>query len=107
MIIPNGNVQFIEGSGGLDDNGYPVASAAVYGEPIPCQYQASSHNYLGKSNGEAIIRSGYSILIEKCCGRMKRTERLKLLDKCKNTIDEFSVISFEPLDAVCQIRITV
>ena len=107
MIIQNGYVQYIENSGGgLDDNGYPTAPTTTYGTAIPCQYQANSHSYLGKSNGEAFIRASYTILVE-YDGVREETERLRLSDKAGNKIGDFSVLMFEPLDAVCQMRILV
>ena len=107
MIIPNGTIEFIrQSSGGIDQNGYPVAATAVYGDPIPCQYEANTHNYLGKSEGEAFIRASYSILVE-YLKPTDRTERLRLKDRFGTTVKEFSVLEFQPLDAVSQYRILV
>lgn len=107
MIIPNGTIEFIKNTGGgLDSNGYPVAPTVKYGCPIPCQYTPNNHNYLAESNGEAYTKASYSILVEhlKPC---KKTERLRLKDKWGRTVREFSVLEFEPLDAVSQVRIIV
>lgn len=107
MIIPNGTIEFIkQSSGGIDANGYPVAATAEYGNPIPCQYEANSHSYLGKSEGEAFIRASYAILVE-YVKPLDMTERLRLKDRFGNTVKEFSVLQFQPLDAVSQFRILV
>ena len=107
MIIQNGTIEFISisGGGGLDSNGYPVKPSEVRGEPVPCQYYPNTHDNLGKSNGEAFIRASYTILVE--FAPLDATERLLLRDADGNEVREFSVISVEPLVAVCQTRILV
>lgn len=108
MIIPNGTIEFIKNTaGGVDENGYPVASSASYSKPIPCQFMANTHSFLGKSNGEAFIKASYTILIE-ALSCVCKTELLRLKDCCGNVIKEkASVLEFEPLRAVCQLRIII
>lgn len=108
MIIANGTIEFISKSagGGIDSNGYPIAATASYSTPIPCQFTANNHSYLGKSEGEAFIRASYSILVEYLSATAK-TERLRLKNKNSVTVGEFSVLQFEDLDAVSQTRILV
>ena len=107
MIIPNGTVEFISRSaGGIDEHGYPVAATATYGNPVPCQYVANTFDYLGKSEGERFIRAAYSILVETVLP-FGLTENLRLKDRDGRPLGDYSVLRFEPLDAVCQLRILV
>ena len=108
MIIQNGYITFLESSGGgLDPvTGHPsAATEKETGYNIPCQFQAASMNLLAKSNGEAVINANYTILIENYVHCP--SERLVLKRRDLTEIGRYSVIRIEPLDAVCQIRITV
>ena len=109
MIIPNGTVEFVtNAAGGLDANGYPVEGKPTYGSPVPCQYKANTHNSLGKSNGETFTNASYSILIEMLkLSNSGITDRLRLKSRSGRVVGEFSVLQFEPLEAVCQMRILV
>lgn len=108
MIIQNGFIEFIfvEG-GGLDsETGHPVKATTEYGEKIPCQYVSATQDLLWKSNGEAAVRQTWTIYIEAFC-HYTPSERIRLTDLCEREIGEYSVISFVPLDAVCQYEIKV
>ena len=108
MIIRNGYITFLQATGGgLDPvTGHPtVATESEMGSPIPCQFQSVSLNYLAKSNGEAAIKANYTILIEN--HNEVLGERLVLKRDDGTAVGTFSVIRIEPLDAVCEIRITV
>jgi hypothetical protein len=108
MIIPNGTVEFIANSGGgIDADGYPVESVKSYGPPVPCQYKANNHNSLGKTNGETFTRASYWILIEWLEPTPGLTELLRLKSRSGRVVGEFPVLQFDPLEAVCQMRIIV
>lgn len=105
MVIVNGTIEFItKTEGGLDDNGYPIKPERIYGEPIPCQYTASSHNLLAKSEGEHFVQQNYTILVEHL-HPCQKTEEIRLRDRWGKIVKEAPVERFEPLDAVCQMRI--
>lgn len=108
MIIQNGYIESVTPvGGGLDpETGHPVPSSKEYGVLIPCQFYASRMNLQAKSNGEAVTTASWVILIESLWDfRDVRTVRIQDMDG--RIIGEFPVISKEPLDAVCQLRITV
>lgn len=108
MIIPNGYIVPLQASGGgLDpETGHPVrASEVESSKSIPCQYQSVSLDLLAKSSGESAIRANYTILIENYAGHFG--ERLALKRRDGSEVGRFSIIRVEPLDAVCQVRITV
>lgn len=106
MIIQNGTIEAKEKTaGGIDPTtGYPIPSTSRWGEPIPCQYQYNQHNNLGRSNGEHFIVASYAILIDEI---PFEAEQIRLRDRTGKTLGEYSVISAEPLEAVCQIKILV
>ena len=109
MIIPNGTIEFITNTpGGLDKNGYPVASAKTYGPVLPCQYIPNNRDAIGKKQGEAFIKASYSIYVEwldfKSDGK---TELVRLKSRSGNLIGEYPVLDIEPLDAVCQVKVLV
>ena len=107
MIIPNGFIEVKRKTGGGIDpeTGYPVKSDTVeWGDPIPCQYSANKHDWLGRAGGEHFTVAQYEILIEE---QPLDTEQIRLSDRAGNTVGEFSIMEVEPLEAVCQLRIMV
>ena len=106
MIIPNGTISFKHKSGGGIDpaTGYPVKPTATWGDDIPCQYLVNSHDNLGRSNGEAFTRASYTVLLEQ---QPVDSEQLRMTDASGAVVGEFSIISVEQLDAVCQTKILV
>lgn len=109
MIIQNGYIERITISGGGLDaaTGHPLAGTKAYGSPIPCQYVSASKNMLAKSNDEPVSQMSWTIYVEALCRRFSIGERVRLTDLCGNEIDEYSVIRAIPLEAVCQIVLTV
>ena len=107
MIIQNGYIESVTlASGGLDaTTGHPTQGTKEYGELIPCQFYASHLNAQAKSNGEPVISVSWTILIESLWDF--DAEILRLQDMVGNVIGEYSILRKEPLDAVCQMRITV
>lgn len=105
MIIPNGTIELKQKTGGGIDSttGYPIASTTAWGNPIECQYLVNSRDNLGRASGEAFIRASYTILIEQ---QQLNSEQLRLTDE-GGVVREFSIISVEQLDAVCQTKILV
>lgn len=111
MIIQNGTIEAItmSGDGGLDpQTGYPKKrSEQTLGAAIACQYTANRHDNLGRTKqGEAFVVAQYSILIEQPSEPFTAT-RLRLKDMSGATLGDFSVMSVEALEGVCQLRITV
>lgn len=111
MIIQNGTIQTLSmsGEGGLDPKtGFPVnRTETQLGDAIPCQYTANQYNNLGRTkHGESFTVAQYSILIEQ--PREPFTaKRLRLTDMSGNALGDFSVMSVEALEGVCQLRIVV
>lgn len=109
MIIQNGTIE-VKNKVAMGINpltGYPIKPTEVsYGDAIPCQYSANMYNQLGRSNGESFTTAQYSILIEQPSEPFT-AEQVRLKDMVGNVIGTFSIISIEPLDAVCQLRISV
>lgn len=109
MIIQNGTIEAkIKQAGGINhETGFPVKSTGEAFMPaIPCQYTANQYNQLGRTNGERFTVAAYTILIEQ-----QRTpftaEQIRLKDMDGNIVGDFSVMSIEPIDAVCQMKILV
>lgn len=105
MIIPNGilEAQTTAGSG-LDERGFPKTANHTWGVPVPCQFSPVKQNYLASVNGEPVRTRSFSILIE---AQDFSADRVRLTADNGKCIGEFSVISVEPLEAVCQVRIIV
>lgn len=110
MIIQNGTIEVktkVGGSGIDPATGFPVRPTdAVYGKPIPCQYSANQYNQLGRVRGESFTIANYTILIEQPALSFV-AEQIRLKDMAGKTIGDFSIMSVEPLEAVCELRITV
>lgn len=106
MIIPNGFIEMKRKTGGGIDpgTGYPVAGTVEWGDPVPCQYSANSHNWLGRVDGEHFTAAQYTVLIDL---QPLESEQVRLSDRSGNAIGEFSIMEAEPLEAVCQLRILV
>ncbi len=105
MIIANGTIEVkSKMGGGLNKKGYPQKAEATWGEPIPCQYIPNKHNKLGVVNGEHFTVAQYTVLIEE---QEFNAEQIRLKDRTGKDLGEFSIMSVEPLEAVCEIRLLV
>jgi hypothetical protein len=103
MIIPNGCIVFRKSvDGGMDSEGYPTATTEAWSECVACQVLPNVH-LQSRSRGEATTAHAYTILID----RMELpSEVVKLCYEGKE-IGQFSIHSYEHLDAVCQTKITL
>ena len=109
MIIQNGFIEVkTKVAGGIDPaTGFPIKAAnSAYSAPIPCQYTANSYNQLGRVNGESFTVARYTILIEQPQSAFT-AEQIRLSDMDGHVVGEYSVMSAEVLDAVCEVRIIV
>lgn len=65
-----------------------------------------AHNMQAVSNGEHYTLASYMVLVEEqpicICG-----EQVRLTDLCGHLIGEYSVLSVEWLEAVCETKITI
>lgn len=107
MIIPNGTIEAKRKTGGGIDpeTGYPVKPSSVdWGDPIPCQYSANKHDWLGRVNGEHFTTAQYTVLIEE---QPFAAEQIRLKNLAGDIVGEFSIMQVEPLEAVCELRILV
>ena len=107
MIIQNGTIETkVKTGGGIDkETGHPVKpSAASWSSPIPCQYTPNSHNYLGVSTGQHFTQASYTVLIEE---QTFEAEQIRLKDMTGKVVGEYSILSIEPLEAVCEVKIIV
>ncbi len=107
MIIENGRIEIgIAQGGGFDSNGYPVAEQnQQWSKPIPCQYFASQYDLQGQTaQGEAVVRSKYTILIEY---QTVRGEVVRLTDEEGKEVGVYPIIQIEPLQAVQETRIFI
>lgn len=106
MIIENGTIEpKVINAGGIDpETGYPAKASTSWGEPVPCQYIPNSVNNLGRVNGEHFTTARYTVLIEE---QPFEAGIVRLNDREGKVIGEFPVISAEPLEAVCEIRILI
>ena len=105
MIIANGYIKTKNKvGGGLDSSGYPTAPFVSWSEPIACQYRSIRQNFQAKDNGTPYVDVSYEILIE---AMPFMADRLALFDCHNNEVGEYSILSVEPLMAVCMLRLTV
>ena len=106
MIIQNGTIEVkTKTGGGIDpETGYPVKGEASCGDPIPCQWIPNRNDMLGRINGEHFIIAHYVVLIE---AQPFNAEQVRLRTLDGRDLGEFSLMYAEPLDAVCQIRLTI
>lgn len=110
MIIQNATIVFkLPEVTEIDpETGYrSEPSHASWSEPHACQVKAVRFNQLAKTShgGEAFTSASYEVFIEEdvpC-----PSERVKLVDLSGRELGEFSIISLEPLEAVCEMRILV
>lgn len=108
MIIQNGTIEIKSKSvSGIDpETGYPTKPISVeWSDPIPCQFSANKYDKLGRVNGEHFTIASYTILVE--MQSMPNVEQIRLKGMDGKAIGEYSVIDIEPLEAVCELRITV
>jgi len=107
MIIANGTIELkVKTAGGINTStGFPLASTSSWGSPVSCQYIINTHDNLGRTQGEHFVKAKYSILIEQ--QNPVASEQLRLKDRAGIVLGEFSIISVEQLDAVCQTKILV
>lgn len=107
MIIQNGYIETKEKqSNGIDpETGYPIPdSQHTWSKPIPCQYAANRYDHLGTVNGGHFTIAEYIIYIEE---QPFTAEQIRLTDMHGNGLGEYSIRKVEPLEAVCQLKITV
>lgn len=107
MIIANGTIEVKRKTAeGIDpETGFPVRPSDVsWDAPIPCQYSANRHNWLGKASGGHFTVASYTILIE---AQPFEAEQIRLRDGGGEIVGEYSLLSVEPLDAVDEIKILV
>lgn len=106
MIIQNGTIEVkTKTGGGIDpQTGFPVKGEEQWGEPIPCQLLPNRNDRLGRTNGEHFTVASYVVLIDEQPFDAEQV-RLRTLDG--QDLGEFSLMCAEPLEAVCQIRLTM
>lgn len=106
MIIQNGTIEVkTKTGGGIDpQTGFPVKGEEQWGEPIPCQWLPNRNDRLGRANGEHFTIASYVVLIDEQPFDAEQV-RLRTLDG--QDLGEFSLMYAEPLEAVCQIRLTM
>jgi hypothetical protein len=103
MIIPNGYIVFRKSAaGGIGSDGYPTAGSEEWSDEIACQVLPNV-NLRTRSMGEAAITHAYTILID----RMELPGEVVKLHYEGKEIGQFSIRSYEHLDAVCQTQITL
>jgi hypothetical protein len=103
MIIQNGYILFrLSADGGLDSAGYPTSTAERWSERIACQY-LPGNNLRARSNGEAYTAQSYTVYVE----RMDIPSEVVKLCSEHGEIGQFSIRSYEHLDAVCQTKIVL
>lgn len=110
MIIQNGYIATkIKQAGGIDPvTGFPIKSTGeAYTPAIACQYYANNHNNLGRSqSGESFTVATYTILIEQQPTPFA-AEQIRLYDMEQHIVGDFSIISAEPIEAACEVKILV
>ncbi len=110
MIVQNGTIEIkVKQAGGIDPaTGFPVKSCGeTYMPAIPCQYMPNSNNLLGRTtSGERFTVATYTILIEQQPTPFT-AEQIRLKDMHEQNIGDYSIISIEPIEAVCQVKILV
>lgn len=103
MIIPNGCIRFRKSvAGGMDGYGYPTAATEAWSECVACQVLPNV-NLQSRSRGEAMTTHAYTILID----RMELPSEVVKLHYEGREIGQFSIRSYQHLDAVCQTKITL
>lgn len=108
MIIPNGTIELkYKKGGGIDaTTGHPLPITHSWGYAIPCQYVPNKQNLQAKSSNEQrYVASSYSIFLEQ--PQTIDSEQLRIVGSDGKVIGEYSIISVENLNAVCEIKIVV
>nr|DAK42408.1 MAG TPA: hypothetical protein [Caudoviricetes sp.] len=89
----------------LDDEGFPVKTLVSWSCPIPCQWRAKLWDNTSQSQGESVVSSVYSILVD-WLPELPIPERVRLLPSyyegqadCSEGV-ELQVIEARPLKAV-------
>ena len=109
MIIANGTLEVKHKEPSVIDpeTGYPSAPSSVeWGEPILCQWWASTWSNTMQSNGEDYTKKAITALIETPAA-LGDSKRVRLKTMSGTLIGEFAIDSIEELDAVCQWRLTL
>lgn len=103
MIIPNGCIMFRKTvAGGMGSDGYPATTTEHWVGCVECQILPSV-NLQSRSRGEAMTAQSYTLLID----RMELpSEVVKLYYEGKE-VGQFSIRSYEHLDAVHQTKIII
>lgn len=108
MIIQNGYIECIANKLTERINpktGFPVkAENLEWCEPIPCQWSPIKMNLRNQVKGEHHTDITYQILIEQ---QPFPYEQIRLQDISGKSLGQYSIISIEELDAVCEIKIIV
>jgi hypothetical protein len=106
MIIPNGTIETKQKTaGGIDPTtGYAAKSATIWSNPVPCQYVPNSHNYLGVASGQHYTQASYTVFIDE---QPMNSEQIRLRRTDGSIVGDFSILSVEHLDAVCEMKIIV
>lgn len=103
MIIPNGCIKFrTSGAAGVDSDGYPTRSAEAWSDGIECQVLPNV-NLRAKSENEAVTKHSYVLYIN----RMELPSEVIMLFYEGAEIGQFSIRSYEHLDAVAQTKIVL
>ena len=101
MIIANGYIQFRTSKvGGVGTDGYPTPVPETWSAPIACQY-SSSEDMRARSRNEAYTQRNYTLLVE----RMEPMSEVVKLFNERGEVGQFSIRSYEHLDAVYLTRI--
>ncbi len=118
MIIANGTIEpkykrtnsaDTDGDGIDDNTSYPIEptdDSVSWGAPIECQFIPNKRNNLGVVNGEAYTVAKYQILVRED-EWPSDSEVIRLKNLAGRVVGEFSIISAEPLEAVCEVSILV
>ncbi|MBO7281018.1 MAG: hypothetical protein J6V00_07645 [Bacteroidaceae bacterium] len=103
MIITNGYILFRKSEAkGLDSDGYPTSATEEWGEPVECQCLPNT-TLRDKSRNEAYTAHSYTLLVE----RMDIPGEVVKLFNERGEVGQFSILSYEHLDAVQQTRIII
>lgn len=101
MIIPNGCIMFRKSvTGGMDSHRYPATTAEEWSECVACQVLPNV-NLQSRSRGEATTAHAYTIYID----RMELPSEVIKLRYEGREIGQFSIRSYEHLDAVYQTKL--
>lgn len=106
MIICNGTIAFKTKLAPMRNaDGEILAGGASYTAPIPCQYYANGGTLQGRDTiGNPVKQLSWTILIEE---RPIKSEQIELRDAMGDIVGEYSILRYEPLQAVSQIKILV